>query len=484
MQQGSATIQHTWHACRSLYLAVPLLVAVWGCRAARPSVPGPEENAAHPVSLTLQGGTLINPDSPPITDATVVVQDGRVSCAGPAGKCRPPAGSRLVDTRATYIGPGLIDAHVHYSQTGWVDGRPDAVDVRFQYPYDSVMRVLATRPDRFNRAYLCSGVTTVFDVGGYPWTIDIARRSRNSTTSPRVLATGPLMATVQVDPQMAGQFVFMKDDSTVRAAVRTHHAAGADAVKVWYVEVPDSLRPYMKSMLMVVANEAHKLGLRLVVHALELDRAKEALEAGAAVLVHDVFTGAIDSEFVAAAKRNRTIVIPTLSVLEGYTDVFLGRSPALRYPLDCVDPVTRRKLDTVLPDTLRAPGRAFWDGPGAARLRTTGADNLQRLYAAGLPIAVGTDAGNPGTAPGPSIYRELEAMEQAGMPARAVFAAATIVAARAMGLDSEIGSVEPGKRADLVIFAADPTADIQNARQVRYVVRNGALYSKDDLLPR
>jgi imidazolonepropionase-like amidohydrolase len=70
------------------------------------------------------------------------------------------------------------------------------------------------------------------------------------------------------------------------------------------------------------------------------------------------------------------------------------------------------------------------------------------------------------------------------MPHRAVFASATIIAARALALDTEVGSIEAGKRADLVVFAADPTADIRNARRVRYVVRNGTLYPKAALLPR
>ena len=106
------------------------------------------------------------------------------------------------------------------------------------------------------------------------------------------------------------------------------------------------------------------------------------------------------------------------------------------------------------------------------------------MYDAGIPIAMGTDAGNPGTAHGPGVYAEMEAMQQAGMPAQAVFASATIVAARAMALDKEIGSVEVGKRADLVVFDADPTTDIGNARRVHFVVHNGVLYSRQGLLPR
>jgi imidazolonepropionase-like amidohydrolase len=138
----------------------------------------------------------------------------------------------------------------------------------------------------------------------------------------------------------------------------------------------------------------------------------------------------------------------------------------------------------VLPDTLRAPGKAFWGGPGGAQLSTTAGDNLRRIFAAGIPIAVGTDAGNPGTAAGPSIYREMEMLQRLGMPGRAVLASATIVAARALALDTDVGSVEAGKRADLVVLAADPAADARNARQVRYVVRNGTIYPKAALLPR
>ena len=444
----------------------------------------PESPSPGSTSLSLQHATLISPGAKPIPNASVTVDQGRILCAGTATSCPRPSGSRIVDLTGTYLGPGLIDAHVHYSQTGWVDGRPDAVDLRTQYPYDSVSRALEAHPERFHRADLCSGVTSVFDVGGYPWTYNLARRTRNAADAPRVVAAGPLLATIKVDSQMMGQFDFMQDEPTVRAVVRAHHAAGAEAIKVWYIDVPDSLHPWAKAMLFAAADEARKAGLPLIVHATELPNAREAVQAGAKVLVHNVDTGTIDAEFLQAVKRSGTIVIPTLTVLEGYTDVAMGRSPGLRYPLDCVDPATRRKLETVLPDSLTRSGREFWNGPGGRSLMTTSMDNLGRLYRAGVSIAMGTDAGNPGTAHGPSVYREMELMQRAGMSAAAVFASATIVAARAMGLEGDVGSVEKGKRADLAIFDADPTRDITNARRVRFVVRNGVLYSREELLPK
>lgn len=457
-----------------------MLACAAGCHSAGSGNASP----APPRALSLQHGTLINPGARPLPDATVTLSGDRITCAGTATTCPRPAGATVVDLSGAYIGPGLIDSHVHYSQTGWVDGRPDAADLRARYPYDSVIRSLKTHPERFHRAYLCSGVTSVFDVGGFPWTYDLARQTRQATDAPRVVAVGPLLSTITVDSQMMGQFVFMSDESVVRSAIRQHHDAGAEAIKVWYIQVPDSLHPHAKAMLLAAADETRKVGLRMVVHATELPNAKDALEAGTDVLVHDVSQGAVDDEFLRAAKGSGTIVIPTLTVFEGYADVFLGRSPGLRYPLDCVDPATRSKLQSVLPDTVRPGAKAFWNGPIAVSLMRTAVANLRRMYRAGIPIAMGTDAGNPGTAHGPSVYREMELMQEAGMPAAAVFSSATVVAAKAIGLEGEVGSITPGKRADLVVFDADPTRDIHNARQVRYVVRNGVLHSRRDLLPR
>ena len=459
-------------------LAAMLLVIAVACRSGGPP--------ADPATATtvLQGGTLINPGVAPVPNALIVIQEGRITCAGTGAACTYPAGAKSVDLSGAYVGPGLIDAHVHYSQTGWVDGRPDAADLRHLYPYDSVVRELEAHPEHFHRAALCSGVTSVFDVGGFGWTFDLAKKTGSATDAPLVMAAGPLLSTIVLPPDMMGVLVLMKDDSTVRAAVRDHHRRGAGAIKVWYIELPDSMRKHARAMLAAAADETRKVGLRLLVHATEADRAQEAVEAGAAVLVHGVFNSPVDPVLIAAIKKSGVIVIPTISVLDGYADVYLGRPPAYRYPLECVDSATRRKLETVMPDSLLKEGRAFWEGPKAKALRATVRSNLKRMHQAGIPLAMGTDAGNPGTAHGPSIYNEMEEMQQAGMPAADVFRSATIIAARAMALDTVIGSVEPGKRADLVVFDADPTVDIRNARKVRLVIHNGVVRTRGELLPR
>ncbi len=199
----------------------------------------------------------------------------------------------------------------------------------------------------------------------------------------------------------------------------------------------------MRARLMVAGEEAKRAGLPLLVHATQLANAKDALHAGVKVLVHSVAPEDIDDEFLALAKANGTIVIPTLTVFEGYADVYAGRSPAARYPLACVDAVTRAHLETPLPDSLRAARLARMKATGRFDSAFHATErNVARMRTAGIPIAMGTDAGNPGTAPGPSVYREMEALQAAGMPAAEVFASATIVAARAMGRDSELGLLD------------------------------------------
>ena len=442
---------------------------------------------ASPPPVALVGGTLVNPNAPPLPNATVVISGGRIVCAGPASACVPPPTAEVVRVDGAFVAPGLIDAHVHYSQTGWVDGRPDALDLRAEFPYDSVNSAMRMEKGRFDRAYLCSGITSVFDVGGYPWTIPLMQANERALDAPRVVAAGPLLATVDhwVNTPTMRQFVHMSSDSATRRAVRENAYFGSRAIKVWYLQRADSLRPMMRARLELAGEEARRAKLPFLVHATQLERAKEAIRAGANVLVHSVAPEAVDDEFISLAKERGTIVIPTLTVFEGYADVFAGRSPAARYPLECVDSNTRAKLERVLPEVQRAPGLQGLVRSGRAdTLFASTARNVRRMHAAGIPIAVGTDAGNPGTAHGPSLYREMEALQSAGMSASDVFASATIVAARAMGRAADVGTVEAGKLGDLIVLEADPLADIANARRVRLVMKGGALYGQRELLPR
>jgi imidazolonepropionase-like amidohydrolase len=109
------------------------------------------------------------------------------------------------------------------------------------------------------------------------------------------------------------------------------------------------------------------------------------------------------------------------------------------------------------------------------------AANLKRVHAAGIPIAMGTDAGNPLTLHGPSVYLEMEAMVAAGLTPTDVLVAATRTSAAAMGRSKDLGTLERGKIADLVVLDADPLADIRNLRRVRQIMRGGKLHERSAL---
>src|SRR3712207_1347757 len=196
--------------------------------------------------------------------------------------------------------------------------------------------------------------TTLFrsDVGGYPWTGAMARGTAGRLDMPRVGAVGPLLSTIDhwVNLPDMRQFVGMRDDSLVRATVREQRRMGSAAQKVWYLQRADSLRGRDKALLMAAGAEAWAHRIPMIVHATQLRTAKDALGAGATLLVHSVETDTIDAEFSALARRNNTILIPTLTVREGYADVFLIRSPAARYALEFVDPATRAKLERAIPE--------------------------------------------------------------------------------------------------------------------------------------
>ena len=440
-----------------------------------------------PPPMALVGATLVDgTGAAPVGDAVVVMRDGRIACAGSRAACPVPADADSVNAAGKWIIPGLIDTHVHFSQTGWVDGRPDALDLRDRYPYAQVEADLHAQPERLYRSYLCSGVTSVFDVGGYPWTLELQERTARSTTAPRVVATGPLLSTIDFWLNLPDQrqFIYMSDEAAVRAAVRAHKAWGAAAIKVWYImppQPPDTAR--VSALVHAAGDEARKVGLPLIVHATGLWEAKDAVRAGARVLVHSVWSAPVDDEFLTLVRRQGTIYVPTLTVPDGYRQVSARRFERDRQPLACVDPATRVKAlatDTVARAQRLSAAAVDERAARTARNLAQGLANLKRVHDAGIPVALGTDAGNPLTLHGASVFMELEAMKAAGLAPRDVLISATRTAAIASGLDST-GTVAAGSVADLVVLDADPLADVRNVRRIALVVRRGEIYTRREL---
>jgi imidazolonepropionase-like amidohydrolase/dienelactone hydrolase len=440
-----------------------------------------------PPPRALKGGTLLDgTGASPVANAVVLLRDGKIECAG--ADCQIPSGVAVTDVTGMWITPGLVDAHVHFSQTGWADGRPDSIDVRDRYPYDRVEADLKGNPERFFRSQLCSGVTSVFDVGGYPWTIAMAKREHDDSRAPRVAAAGPLLSTLDhwLNLPAERQFIHLKDPDAAGPGVRYLATQGADAVKVWYIVTAKLPVEASASSVLAAGEAARKSGLPLIVHATGLAEAKVALRAGAKLLVHSVDDLPVDDEFLALAKKSGTIYCPTLTVMDGYVRLEQAAvsktAPAVDDPNGCVDPATLAHVSESASLTLPESADEF----AAFRKRVETANavsraNLKRVAEAGIPIAMGTDAGNPLTLHGPSVYAEMEAMQAAGLTPMQVLTASTRGGARAMGIERETGTIEKGKAADLLVVAADPTADVANFRKVRLVVRGGVARPIEEL---
>jgi imidazolonepropionase-like amidohydrolase len=447
-----------------------------------PAAPGTPPPPRAIVGATLVDGT----GSAPVTNATIVLRGGKIDCAG---RCAIPAGVTVVDGRGLWVTPGLVDAHVHFGQSGWADARPDFVDVRSKYPYESVSADLKQHPERFFRSHLCSGVTSVFDVGGYPWSIAMAQRERTDPRAPRVAAAGPLLSTIDfwVNLPAERQFIHLKDVEAARTGVAYLESLGADAVKVWYIVTPEQTVESSAAAVLAAGEEARKAGLPLIVHATGLAEAKVALKAGAHLLVHSVIGAPVDDEFLALAKKTGAIYCPTLTVFNGYhrlTQALLAkRPPSVDDPNGCVDAETTAHVAETarIPQPKDIEERAARQTERVGVVDRNGKANLKRVAEAGIPIAMGTDAGNPLTLHGPAVYAEMEAMQASGMTPMQVLVASTRGGAMAMGLEKEIGTVEKGKSADLLIVAGDPTADVANLRKARYVVRGGVVRSIEEL---
>jgi imidazolonepropionase-like amidohydrolase len=440
-----------------------------------------------PAPVALLGATLVDgTGAAPVGNAAVIVRDGRIACVGTRAACPVPPGVETRDLSGRWIIPGLVDGHVHYSQTGWSDGRPDqGDDLRVDYPYAAAIAKNRSDPDRWNRAYLCSGVTATWDVGGYPWTWDLRARNERRTDAPHVAAAGPLISARDhwLNTPAERQFLFMSTPAAVDTATMFLIASRTDAVKVWYlVGETTPGREAFSEMLRVAARRAAAAGVPLIVHATDLWGAKDALAAGAKHLVHSVTDKPVDDEFIRMALANGTSYNPTLvvspNVLQYHTRAFDERVQTL----GCVDPETRGKVEaTRAMPRRRTDAQLEASAANAARAREIMYGNLRRVHGAGIPVVMGTDAGNTFTLHGTSVNQEMEAMQAAGLSPMDVLVTATRNGARAMGRGADFGTLERGKLADLVVLNADPTTDIANVRRIQAVMRGGRLHDRSAL---
>lgn len=417
--------------------------------------------AAAPVAAQEQGVTVIHagtlldrPGREPRRNASVIVRGGRIE-AVQDGFAPVPEGGVLIDLRDRFVLPGLIDSHVHLtSDRAGTEGQLAAVS-------ESV--ALRSHEAAWNaRKTLDAGFTTVRNLGSEDG-VTLGLRdaiARGWAIGPRIVDAGSGISTTtgHMDPTLGYRDelheALSHGDTTCdgpddcRRAVRRQISRGVDVIKIATTGGVNSRiglglgAQMFEDEVRAIVETAHLYGKKVAVHAHGADGIALALRAGADSIEHGTL---IDDSSLALFRSSGAYYVPTLSTVNGYLERIAANPNA--YP-----PEVRAKID--------------W------RISITG-QALRRAVPAGVRIAFGTDAG---VSKHGRNAEEFLLMVQHGMTPATAVTAATVNAADLLGLAAEIGTIEPGKAADIIAVAGDPLSDVGVLRNVGFVMTRGRVH--------
>jgi imidazolonepropionase-like amidohydrolase len=401
--------------------------------------------------LAIVGATLEDSTgAAPVKDSVILIENGRISKVGARGQVSIPKDAKVLDASGKYAVPGLWDMHAHYEQVEW------------------------------GPIYLAAGVTSVRDVGNE---FDFIRTLHDELDRTTGAAIGPHLEFAGVidgvGPISLGVTIAQTPEQAVQW-VQRYKSAGAKQIKIY-----SSLTP---ELVKAITNAAHARGMTVTGHIPEGMTAIEGVNDGMDQINHisyelPYFTRSIlrpdgkpdraappildldgprVNDLISTLQSHHTVLDPTVALYElfGHTQPLEQLEPGIAH----LPPQLREALDGP-PDT--GDRATASDARRKARIET-----LRLLHAAKIPIVAGTDQAIPGY----SLHRELEFYVEAGFTTLEALQAATIQAARALGVEKESGSLEAGKRGDVLLLNADPLADIHNTRAVWRTVSQGAVY--------
>jgi imidazolonepropionase-like amidohydrolase len=418
-------------------------------------------------SAVITGATLINPTGTSIPNTVIVITGSRIVSVGQfppkaGASAGGPAGAEVLDARGKFVIPGLADMHNHLGVGGMSFGPQ-----RENY-LGNLGRVLAV------------GITTVFAPGVSETEFTSLKAAAAADESPysRFFGTGPAITVPGGSLGEQGPAPRTVDEA--RAVVQKLKAANVDAIKIHRDDLAwaskRTIQPMALDVMQAVIDEAHRLGLRAYVHAPQLARAKEALRAGIDGLMHGIIDEPIDQDFLSLMKKNGAVYVPTLGVFEDVADVGpfarrlapywdqIGFQPPGAYQV-FTSPQGAQLFQSLLSNT------AFTK-EHLPMLRA----NMVQAFNAGIPIVMGSDTGFFGVLLGAATQLEMELMVEGGLKPADVIRAATVNAARMIGREQDLGSVEAGKLADLLILDANPLDNIGAVRRIHRVVKGGVVY--------
>ncbi len=393
-----------------------------------------------------------------VADATVVIEGNKIKDAGP--HVQAPPGARTIDGTGKFMIPGLIDAHVH------LRGGRGAGTVSDQ-ERDGV---------RALHGYLYAGVTTIYDAGNRPdFIMGLRAKERSGAiVSPRIFATGGTVAS----PNGHGGPYNVEAWPGDRKLLDEHLATKPDMAKIGQDEHGWGTRPQINQLaddlLEKIIRYYHSKGVRIVIHISNEHNALEAIYAGADTLAHPIIQAPMSEQYVNMMRVKHVPTISTLTIGDNYSRL-ADHPEFLDQPLyrDTIEAAERQMLKTEESAKQKENRWAAW----MKVMTPVAQDNMKRLNDVGKDIvAAGTDQSS-----GPALHRELELLVGSGISPADTIVIATRNAARALGRLDELGTIEAGKLADLVLLRADPTKDINNAKLVEMVIKNGQIIDRSKL---
>lgn len=451
--------------------------------------------------LVVLGATLIDATGSAARPATDVFMNGGVITAVlDAGVAEVPPGATVIDAAGSFAIPGLSDMHVHFSLGLPGPRQPgETEEVLRRLLYYGVTSVLnlgasAGTTDSIRAIWAAQEAgaiqgPTIYGTGGH---VNVPGGHPVWTIFPpaiREQATNVLAATPDELPadlyDLGLGISFVRTPEAARAAVRERAAGGMHAIKITVESGPSEYgedHPLMPvELIRTIVDEAERHGLPVLAHVSSPNELDSVMAGGAHGVVHAVTEPPYPS--VAAGDEiaaRQLYTVPTLSLFDAF----------IRYledPLRVDDPFLRETVTSEEVALLAARGllEAGSDRDSLPRWRQetdAAIQDVGELHRLGAPVVLGTDVGNPMVFPGFTAHQELLHLVEAGLSPMEAIQAASLNAARLLGRADEFGTIEVGKRADMVILGSDPLADIRNSRTIEAVIARGRLIDRGALL--
>lgn len=421
--------------------------------------------AAFGETKVLEGFTLIDgTGGQPLRNAAMIVVDGRIRWVGPKAGLQTPAGAEILHLAGKFVMPGIINLHAHLGNT--VDLTQDPAN----FTRENVESQLKT--------YASYGVTSVVSMGA-DQDLVYQLRARQRAGRPgmtRIFTAGRGFTGIggypTTAPGMKGVPFEVSTPAEVRKDVDQLADKRVDIVKIW---VDDHLGREKKipiELSRAVIENAHKHGLKAGAHVFYLEDARQLVDAGLDGLLHSIRDKPVDDDLIAAMKKHGAWQAAATLSRELSTFVY-SRSPAF---LD--DPFFSRAAPLRVRTTLKSAAyrkrlQADPDLPKYPAFLETAKRNLKRLADAGVKYGFGTDTGPPARFSGYFEHLEMELMAEAGLTPMQIVTAATRSSAEFLGVSKDLGTLEAGKWADLVVLGANPLDNIRNTRSLEIVMIAG-----------